>query len=75
MMLQEERGFTSVTTSKTSQKIYSAQSCNTVTESKTECNLKGRILESTLRVEQSPIYAPIIASENTTISSGGEVGL
>ena len=64
---------TSVSPSKTSQNVYSAQSCNTVTESQIEPVFKVHVCETTLPVEQRQIQAPFHAGENTAIASGTDM--
>ena len=62
---------TSESPSKTSQKIYSAQSCYTVTESKTEHDLKGRKNTMFCHWKRSQYHARIGTHENSIVSHGG----
>ena len=62
---------TSVLPSKTSENIYSAQSCLKASDYQTEPKLKGSLKSSALPLERASILAPFTRSENTIVSAGG----
>jgi len=66
-----DKHLTSEPPSKTSQNIYSAQSCVKDSDCQTNPNLRGRIFQITLPVERRSIHAPIGGQVNTTVSAGG----